>query len=341
MQGQWLQVLGQIPTNSQDPYFQPVDRGYMSESGLSDRYSPRAAIVKGVCRSSHDGNATGLDDYDTLFGARHGREMADIASKISAPMISTEVVPTTFGGIISAPSSTGMIVNPRTEIISTNGSPFQKKCIPIGADKVISPRSGHIIAEGATIFTDMTDTILKVLDRQMALTAQARELENSLAENALAAGQPKPQLTSYMKDLHPDLYLPVEGNCKISEAFYANSDSLSLDNNPVVLVELKDFVHRYGTPVYSVDRVNGKMYSTFDGGYKLISERATLEPQFRITASLGSESTDERPVYVNTLPGTTSIGIPIAKSTPVTQSGFNTFHVHSQFSCKRYIRTVF
>ena len=153
-----------LPTNSPDPYFQPVDRGYMSESGISDRYSLRAAIAKGVCRSSHDGYATGLNDYDTSFGARHGREMVDIAPKVSAPMISTEVVPTSFGGIIPAPSSTGMIVNPRTEIISTNGSPFQKKCIPMGADKVVSPRSSHIIGEGATIFIDMTDTMLKVLD---------------------------------------------------------------------------------------------------------------------------------------------------------------------------------
>ena len=217
--------------------------------------------------------------------------MVDIASKISAPMINTEEVPTTFGGIIPAPSSTGIIVNPRTEIISTNGSPFQKKCIPIGADKVVSPRSNNII-EGATIFTDMTDTMMKVLDQQMTLTAQAWELENSLAENALAAGQSRSQLTSYAKDSHPDLYLPVKGNFRISKVFYGYSDSLSLDNNPMVLVELKDLAHQYGSPVYAVDRVNGKMYSTLEGGYKLIDERATLEPQFRITASLGSESTD-------------------------------------------------
>ena len=144
-----------LPTNSPVPYFQPVDKGYMSESGLSDRYSPRAAITKGVCRSSCNGYATGLDDYDTLFEARHGREMIDIVPKVSAPMISTEVVPTTFGGIIPAPSSTGMIVNPRTEIISTSGSPFQKKCIPMGADKAVSHSSSHIIGEGTTIFTDM------------------------------------------------------------------------------------------------------------------------------------------------------------------------------------------
>ena len=91
--------------------------------------------------------------------------MIDIVPNVSAPMLSTEVVPTTFGGIIPAPSSTGMIVNPRTEIISTSGSPFQKKCIAMGADKVVSPSSSHIIGEGATIFTDMTDTMLKVLDQ--------------------------------------------------------------------------------------------------------------------------------------------------------------------------------
>ena len=100
MQGQWLQVLGPYLLIHRILIFQPVDRGYMSESGLSDRYSPRAAIAKGLCRSSHDDYATGLDDYDTLFKARHGREMIDIVPKVSAPMIGTQVVPTTFGGTI-------------------------------------------------------------------------------------------------------------------------------------------------------------------------------------------------------------------------------------------------
>ena len=89
----------------------------------------------------------------------------------------------------------------------------------------------------------------------------------------------------------------------------------------MVLVELKDMAHRYGTPMYAIDRVNGKIYCTFEGGYKLISARASLEPQFRLTASLGSESIDAQPIYVNTLPGMTSIGMPIVESTPVTQTG--------------------
>ena len=54
-----------------------------------------------------------------------------------------------------------MIVNPRTEVRSTNGSlyPNQREHIPMGTDlskvghQVVSPSSGHIIGEGATIFT--------------------------------------------------------------------------------------------------------------------------------------------------------------------------------------------
>ena len=77
----------------------------------------------------------------------------------------------------------------------------------------------------------------------MALTAQAWELENSLAESALATGQLKPQLTHCTKDSYPDWFLPVQGNYKISEVSYGYSDSLLLDNNPMVLVELKELAH--------------------------------------------------------------------------------------------------
>ena len=71
--------------------------------------------------------------------------------------------------------------------------------------------------------------------------------------------------------------------------------------------------------IYAVDRVNGTMYSKFDVGYRMISEKATVKPQFRPT-SLEDEYTVMQPTYVNTLPGTTSIDTPIAKSTPVTQA---------------------
>ena len=68
-----------------------------------------------------------------------------------------------------------MIVKPKSEVRSTNRSlyPNQREYIPVGKDLskmgqwVISPSSGHIISEGAAIFTDMTETVLDALDQQM------------------------------------------------------------------------------------------------------------------------------------------------------------------------------
>ena len=188
-----IQHARSLLTNSPVPYVPSTDREYRSESGLSDRYSPRAHIVTGVHRSSHDDYATGFDDYATL------------------------------GGITPSPSSTGMIVDPRPGIASTHGSPIQKE--PMNVDRAVSSSSHYIIGKGATVFTDMTDTMLKVLDRRMAVTAQARELENSLAENAFAIGQSRQNMTRYMKDLNPDWFLLVKGNPRISEVFYGYSDS--------------------------------------------------------------------------------------------------------------------
>ena len=91
-----IQHARSLPINSPVPYAPSTDREYRSESGLSDRYSPRASIVTGMCRSSHEDYATGFDEYATL------------------------------GGITPAPSSTGIIINPRTGIASTHGSPLQK-----------------------------------------------------------------------------------------------------------------------------------------------------------------------------------------------------------------------
>ena len=128
-----IQHARSLPTNSPVPYVPSIDREYSSESGLSDRYSPSVHIATGVHRSSHDDYATGLDDYATL------------------------------GGITPVPSNTGMIINPRTGIVSTHGSPLQKE--PMNVDGAVSSSSNHIIGEDATVFTDMTDTMLKVLDR--------------------------------------------------------------------------------------------------------------------------------------------------------------------------------
>ena len=103
----------------------------------------------------------------------------------------------------------------------------------------------------------------------------------------MTAGQTRSHRTSDTRDSYPDLYLPVVENYRISDKFYGHSDSLSTDNNPMVLVELQGLSYQYGTSIYAVDRVNETMYSTFEVGYKMISEKATVRPQFRPTSLEG------------------------------------------------------
>ena len=107
----------------------------------------------------------------------------------------------------------------------------------------------------------------------------------------------------------------------------------------MVLVELEGLSYQYGMSIYAVGRVNGTMYSKFDVGYRMISEKATVKLQFRPT-SLEDEYTVMQPTYVNTLPGTISIDTPIAKSTPVTQPS-QIPYIPVVLSCMRHTRTFF
>ena len=61
------------------------------------------------------------------------------------------------------------------------------------------------------------------------------------------------------------------------------------------------------------------MYGKFSVGYRIIPEKATVIPQFQQTP-LGDEYNAMQPTYVSTLPGTTNMDTPIAKSMPVTQA---------------------
>ena len=63
----------------------------------------------------------------------------------------------------------------------------------------------------------------------------------------------------------------------------------------------------------------GPMYGKFSVGYRVINEKATIKPQFKPT-SLEDEYTIMQHTYADTLPGTTSMVTPIAKSTPITQA---------------------
>ena len=181
--------------------------------------------------------------------------------------------------------------------------------------RVVSP-SSDIIGEGAAVFTDMMETILDTLDHQVAMAPDTQQLKGLLPiDNQLKEMQDRKSATSEQKESYPDLFLPVAENYRISHCFYGDSDSLSTDNNPMVLVVLKNLSYQYGTSVYVVDRVNGTIYGKFSVGYKIIPEKATVIPQFQ-QAPLVDEY---RPTNEDTLPGITDIVTPMAKSTPVTQ----------------------
>ena len=164
----------------------------------------------------------------------------------------------------------------------------------------------------------MTETILNVLDKQIAMTPDSQQLVKglSLDDNQIKGMQGKEPKSSIQKEGYPDLFLPVVENYRISDHFHGYSDSLSADNKNMVLVELNNLSYRYGTSIYAVDRVNGTMYGKFSVGYRSIPEKATVIPQYQHTPV----EDEYRPAYENTLPGITNIATPIAKSTPVTQA---------------------
>ena len=186
----------------------PTDGEYKSDSGLSDKYTVKIPIVSDVSRSSYEGYMTEHDDYATL------------------------------GGRTPASSNAGMFVDPRTQSMSSGGFPIQKDNVSVTS--VVTTNSHPIIGGGATVFTDMTDTMLKVLGRHMAINTRACMILKILWLKMPCAIEPsRHSITGYRQDTNPDWFLLVTGNPRISEVYCEYSNSLSLDNNPLVLVELK------------------------------------------------------------------------------------------------------
>ena len=300
-----------LPTNSPVPYFQPIERGHMSEDRLSDLGSQQPTFTGGihippryvnpwemtilpggneyhpnVLETDRVSTYTGLDDLDTLFEVRHGRGALDQAPRISEGLISS------YMGITPTTSSAGFMVSPLDKVkpIIDIGHSNQKECVSMTTDmkpQVVSP-SSEIIGEGAIIFTDMTETILDALDQQMAMSSDIQKLEGTpigkdmtnkrqIGDNQMKETQGRTQTTPDSKEMYLDLFLPVAENHRISDQFCGYLDSLSTDNNPMVLVELKSLSYRYGTSIHAVHRVNGTMYGKFSVGYKIIPEKATAD----------------------------------------------------------------
>ena len=166
----------------------------------------------------------------------------------------------------------------------------------------------------------MTETILYILDKQVATPPSSQQPTKGLSSNdnqkeVVKSREPK---ASSQKENYPDLFLPIMENYRISDCFHGYLDSLSADNNLMVLVELNNLFYRYGMSIYVVDRGNGTMYGKLSVGYRMIPEKATVIPQYQHTLV----EDEYEPTYENTLPGITNIATPIVKSTPVTQASY-------------------
>ena len=95
----------------------------------------------------------------------------------------------------------------------------------------------------------MMETMLTTLDQQIALSTEAQKPEGSLTDivttgqliggHQVGESSARNQVTHDMKDIYPDLYLPIVENYRISDKFCGYLVSLSADNNPMILVELK------------------------------------------------------------------------------------------------------
>ena len=289
------------------PYVDPSD--HTINIGGTDYHSE-------ITETDRVSTFTGLDDYDTLFAARHGRGALDPVPKVGEQMTMTSLG-------IPPPMAGPELINPMERMMPIHGDahPGQREQVSLTPEtlklQVVSP-SSEIIGEGAAIFTDMTETILDVLDKQVATLPSSQQHSKGLSSsgNQKEVVKSKEPKASTQKEDYPDLFLPIMENYRISDCFRGYLDSLSADNNPMVLVELNNLSYRYGMSIYAVDRVNGTMYGKFSVGYRMIPEKATVIPQHQHTLV----EDEYEPAYENTLPGFTNIATPIAKSIPVTQA---------------------
>ena len=125
-----------LPTNSPIPYFEPIERGYMSEGSQEGVYatpyvdpSEHTINIDGngyhseITETDRVSTFTGLDDYDTLFAAKHGRGSLD-----PVPKVGEQITTTSLG--ISPPMVGPELINPMERMI-----PFMVMCIQVRGNK--------------------------------------------------------------------------------------------------------------------------------------------------------------------------------------------------------------
>ena len=112
---------------------------------------------------------TGLDDYDTLFAAKHGRGALDPVPNIAE-----------MKDIVTTSITTPMVGPELIDRVYDDADLHEREQM---RPSVVSPKPG-IIGEGAAVFTDMTETILDALDKQVvaSLAPNSYLLKNLIRE---------------------------------------------------------------------------------------------------------------------------------------------------------------
>ena len=214
-----------LPTDSPIPYSQPIERGYASKGSQEGVYatpyiepSEHTINIGGtdyhseITETDKVSTFTGLDDYDTLFAARHGRGALD-----PVPTIGDQTFTTTLG--VPTPKAGPELINPMERMMPTHGEVVLDQKEKVGPQ--ITPPSSEIIGEGAAIFTDMTEMILDVLDKQVILPTSSQHAKRSSPkeDQKEKIQKEKPQVPTQKED-YPDLFLPVRENYRISDRFH-------------------------------------------------------------------------------------------------------------------------
>ena len=144
-----------------------------------------------------------------MFVARHGRGALDPVPRVSEQMI----MMTSLG--ITPPVTGTELVNPLERVMPAHdialSSQRQQVSLPKDAlqPHVVSP-SSEIIEEGASIFTDMTETILNALDKQVTMSPDTQQTKGlSSSDNQIKGTQGRDPKTSFQKEGYPDLFLPI------------------------------------------------------------------------------------------------------------------------------------
>ena len=148
---------------------------------------------------------TSLDDYEAMFEARHGRGAINNNFIATGGMLST-TFPITVPTQAESLSIRATNKDPMTTQISEHiPSGVQSLCSqadqtpageeyqpPVKEDVVPPVGVGHILGEGAAVFTDMIETMLTALDKQMA---QPDTVQRSVSSPANNLHGPDPMLT--------------------------------------------------------------------------------------------------------------------------------------------------